>query len=412
MDALTKALSDENEVLKFELNETARSFSTLIEILANISSAKNLVSMFEGVLTILNNHFKFDKSLFVIQKSDEYRVLASSGFDEGFKFKEPKRTPDSLAWCAQEIKSFLIVKELCSDERFDQNEFFEQTHPISTIVTHLEHGKVSGVFMFYLSPNSIGALRTLSNSLDMLLSVLGPYLGGFVSSLEIEKEKKEIEARLIQNGKLASIGTMSAGIAHELNNPLFSIMTYAGLIVEKPEGPKTTLYAEKIVKTAERMKGIITHLLSFSRESAHFDYTDIRESILQAHALFEQRLREENIAINLSFADANPMLCWGDRVKLESVFQNLIGNSRDAFESVTNGRKKQISLDAKTDEAGTRIIYSDNAGGMTQEVQNRIFDPFFTTKPVGKGTGLGMNIVFMIIKQHLGEISLSSTLGE
>ncbi|MBF0206566.1 MAG: GHKL domain-containing protein [Oligoflexia bacterium] len=414
MEEQNKKLLEKIEVLEFELKETAKSFNTLIEILIEITTTEDVESMFQGVLSILNNYFHFEQSLFIASEQNEFKVMASAGFDKNTKFKSSKHLDNSLAWCVYNLKSFMNIKNMDTDPRFNKDEFFQQTKPMSAIATYLEQDKINGIFIFYLDLESTASLRHISTNLDMLLTVLAPHLGKFVSHLQAIKEKRIIQEQLIQSGKLASLGMMSAGIAHELNNPLFAIMALAQNIQMKPQGEKTPQYAEQIVQCTERMSKVIQHLKVFSRKSEELDFReiDITIPITESLKLFAPQLRQESIETILKFANSPPLRCLGDSVQLESVFQNLIANSKDAFENILDNRKKFINVEVKIDEDRIKIIYIDNAGGMPPQVMEKIYDPFFTTKGIGKGTGLGMNLAYEIIKQHSGKIVVSSNLGE
>ncbi|MBF0366130.1 MAG: GHKL domain-containing protein [Oligoflexia bacterium] len=408
-------LLEKIEVLEFELRETVKSFETLTEILLAMSTTENIESMFCRVLSILNIHFHFTKSLFIAYEKNEFKVLASAGFDKEIKFKVSRNSESSLAGCVYNLKSFMTVKNMDNDPRFDKNEFFEQSNSVSAIATYLEQDTTLGILIFYLPYEVSKNLHHISNGLDMLLNVLTPHLGQFVSHLKVIKERQVIQMQLMQSGKLASLGKMSAGIAHELNNPLFAIMALAQNIQRKPLGEKTALYAEQIVQCTERMSKVIQHLKVFSRKSDELDFKiiEITTPVTEAIKLFAPQLRQDCIHVTVNFSENIPMLkCKGDLVQLESVFQNLIANSKDAFENITDHREKKIIIEIKSDENQIKIVYCDNAGGMPKEVMEKIYDPFFTTKGVGKGTGLGMNLAYEIIKQHSGKIVVSTVIGE
>ncbi|MBF0298659.1 MAG: GHKL domain-containing protein [Oligoflexia bacterium] len=415
----SKKLLERIEILEHELHETANSFNTLIEILLEITTTDSVKDMFKGVLTILNNHFHFMKSLFITYDHEIFKVIASAGFkeEEVINFKTSKQSDNSLAWCIYSLKSFMTIKNMDTDPRFNKNEFFEQSGPTSAIAAYFEQGKVSGVFIFYMNLESMASLRHLSNNLDMLLSVLSPHLAKFVSHLETIQDKKIIQEQLIQSGKLASLGMMVAGIAHELNNPLFAIMALAQNIQMKPKGEKNPIYAEQIVQSAERMSKVIKHLKIFSRKSDELSFKEINihDPISEAYQLFAPQLKQDRIDVTLHFPQSPALKTLGDSVQLESVFQNLIANSKDAFENIKDDRKKFIKIETSVgsiaDENKIKIIYSDNAGGIPKEIIDKIYDPFFTTKSVGKGTGLGMSLAYEIIKQHTGKISVSSSVG-
>ncbi len=229
-----------------------------------------------------------------------------------------------------------------------------------------------------------------------------------------EKERDLLQNQLFQAGKLASIGTLSAGIAHELNNPLTAVLGFAHILELDADKMETVkIEAGKIKNAALRMKKIINHLREFARESREEDLTelDIKEPIENSMILLAQQLKNRNIKVQVQFDEDIPQV-WGSSHKLESVFQNFISNSRDAFDDVKDKREKRIEIIVVKTDGGVKIIHRDNACGMSSEVKEQIYTPFYTTKKVGKGTGLGLSISYGIIERHNGAISCESKVGE
>ena len=226
---------------------------------------------------------------------------------------------------------------------------------------------------------------------------------------------------MYQSAKLASIGTLASGVAHELNNPLTIVIGYAQSLnfdyqnigsnkVEKFENDRTKV--NKILHAANRMKEIVKHLRMYTRQEAPGDLQviNINTVIKDSLVLLNRQLRDHNIKIQLHLTDDLPFI-WGSANQLESVFQNLVINSRDAFDDIIDYRSKMITISTLPDDQGkVCIIYEDNATGMSDTIQKRLFDPFFTTKEQGKGTGLGMSISLGIIEDHQGDILVESTL--
>lgn len=226
-------------------------------------------------------------------------------------------------------------------------------------------------------------------------------------------ELKSKQSQLIQAAKLSSLGTMAAGVAHELNNPLAGVKGFTEILLTKTQDEKTKKILNKILHSSTRMQEIINHLRTFSRESKKEDWHNINpiEPALLAIDLLHKQLSIRGITIvvkpNDSLIQVN-----GNPNQLESVFQNLITNSRDAFDDITDSRQKTIQISTEVDEIETTITYQDNAGGIPENIIRNIFDPFFTTKDTNKGTGLGMSISQGIIEDHKGTITVESTPGE
>ncbi len=230
---------------------------------------------------------------------------------------------------------------------------------------------------------------------------------------EAEKEKEVLQNQLIQSAKLASIGTLASGVAHELNNPLTSVLGHANLLETSKDDPqKVEIRAQKIKIASKRMKTIIDHLRNYSREAKNSEKQqfEISKPIDYALDFLRKQLELRGISVKLSFSDSLAFV-WGDVTQLESVFQNLFINSRDAFEMVSDDRDKRILIETSLKGEDLEVIYKDNATGIAKQITDRVFDPFFTTKEVGKGTGLGLYIVRNIIDKHQGTIVVDSEQG-
>lgn len=227
----------------------------------------------------------------------------------------------------------------------------------------------------------------------------------------IEAQRRKMEAQLLQASKLASLGTLGAGVAHELNNPLVAVKGFAEMLLTKNVGlaPEGRVMAEKIIRAAERMRRITDHLRRFSADTTASPpkVVALKSIVEDALILLEQRLRVGNIELNLSL-DATPAHVLGDANQLESIFQNLFSNSLDAFKSAIGRQAKTIRVWTEpVEDDKVELHYEDNAGGVPEAIRERIFDPFFTTKEAGAGTGLGLSICHDIARKHGGSLSLS-----
>jgi C4-dicarboxylate-specific signal transduction histidine kinase len=235
---------------------------------------------------------------------------------------------------------------------------------------------------------------------------------------EADDKLKETQAQLAQAGKLATLGTLGAEIAHELNNPLTVVSAEADEIIEALGNGSfdkefADISAKNIKKYAERMRVIIDHIRRYSRDDKNsvWEKVNINRPINDSLILLRSQLADSGISIELSLDENLPEI-WGQINKLESIFQNLITNAADAFHSVNDGRDKKLRI--STSMANTNRILvkiTDNACGMSEEVKAKIFKSFFTTKVAGKGTGLGLAIVQNLVKEHRGIIHVDSQDG-
>jgi len=240
-----------------------------------------------------------------------------------------------------------------------------------------------------------------------------------ISSIEMNErieKNKEMSLQLAQASKLSSLGTLSSGIAHELNNPLMGLMGHLDMLKKRQESEekKNERYA-RCLKLINRMCSIVAHLRDLSRTSKEEDLKsiDVALPIADSFDLLGKQLTYENIKFIIP-ANKTPIHIMADKNKIESIIQNLILNSFHAFENHRHIENKTIELVTKEDSEKNKCIisYSDNAGGMPDEVLKNVFDPFFTTKDVGVGTGLGMSIAQQIIREHGGNIVCTTKFGE
>lgn len=236
--------------------------------------------------------------------------------------------------------------------------------------------------------------------------------------------QKRLEQQLIRSEKLASLGTLVAGIAHEINNPLGIIAGYAEALLdrardetllESPEFEDFPEYLRTIHNEIFRCKGILSSLLDFARPSGGtFREIDMNELIKEVILLVNHRAKRLNHNIELQLDRDIPKL-FADPGNLRQVFMNIIINSM--YFTPEGGSITLATSSDATDgplhyEAGIRVTISDTGAGMSPEIIGKIFDPFFTTKPVGEGTGLGLSICHKIIEEHGGSIDAVSDPGE
>ena len=211
---------------------------------------------------------------------------------------------------------------------------------------------------------------------------------------------KRLQTHFVQSEKLASLGQLAAGAAHEINNPLTAILGYADVLtVESAPGGRPHAIAEKIREQARRTKDLVNNLLSFARQvPAEKQLLDLNTILNSAVQLRHLDLREKNIHIELENRGVLPAV-RGDPNQLLQVFYHLITNAVDAMETVGGGA---LSIRALREKASVIVEFSDTGPGLQNP--DKVFDPFYTTKPVGKGTGLGLSICYGMMQEHGGRI--------
>jgi len=219
--------------------------------------------------------------------------------------------------------------------------------------------------------------------------------------------KKQLEEHLARTDKLASLGQLAAGVAHEMNNPLGSIMVLSYLLLEDMnEDCAERAQIDKIIREATRCKEIVQGLLEFSR------YMPSRMVPLQVNTILEEvlflvggHLLFQHIDLVKDFQPDLPLVL-GDKNRLEQVFINLLMNSGDAMEGM--GRLT-VSTSLNPEGDRVRLVFQDTGPGIPEDLLARLFDPFFTTKRVGKGVGLGLSISYGIVEKHMGRIFVEKT---
>ena len=237
--------------------------------------------------------------------------------------------------------------------------------------------------------------------------------GERIGWLEVYRDitsQRLIHSKMLQTEKMAALGQLVSGIAHELNNPLTSIMGYAQLLLSRRAGPERGADARKIYQEAERAGRIVKNLLLFARETKpERRAVDLNEIVERTLALRSYELKVENITVELEL-DPDLPTTLGDATQLQQVVLNLIVNAEQAIQQGRGqGRIRVRTQRLSGQRLGLEV--ADDGPGIPPEIASRIFDPFFTTKPVDMGTGLGLSIVYGIVQEQGGEVSVQSQPG-
>jgi PAS domain S-box-containing protein len=223
------------------------------------------------------------------------------------------------------------------------------------------------------------------------------------------EQRRLAEEQIAQADKLASIGQLSAGIAHEINNPLGVVLGYTQLLI-RHENPRSEKYRDlkTIEKHARNCKAIVEDLLNFARTSSpNENLIRIDTTLDEVMKFIRQHGDLDRIEVVKDYDPAVPPM-FLDEKKIKQVFMNLLLNARHAM-----GSEGRLSLSTAYRPAGRRVLIeiADSGHGIAKRDLSRIFDPFFTTKPTGEGTGLGLSVSYGIIKNHGGEITVDSAVG-
>lgn len=214
--------------------------------------------------------------------------------------------------------------------------------------------------------------------------------------------RRELEQQLQQTEKLSAIGKLVAGVAHELNNPLTTIIGYSSLLQQSDLPVETQVDLNVIFRQAQRARLIVRDLLTFARRfELETKEVDINEVITGSITLMKPQLQTNAVQVKTKLDSGLPPT-MADPHQLEQVFINLITNAIHALATTPDPR--QLTIESWHDEHHILVSFADNGSGIPPHIVNRIFDPFFSTKQVGEGTGLGLSICFGIISEHKGRI--------
>lgn len=269
-----------------------------------------------------------------------------------------------------------------------------------------------------------GQQRIIAWNQGNLLDEDGEFIGSIALGHDITEQSRAqqaettLQAQLYQSQKLESIGTLASGIAHEINNPLMGIINYAQLIHDRIKDEKLKEFSDGIMKEGNRVGAIVKNLLSFARQEKETHSPAYISDIIEASlSLIGAVLRKDQITIEQDIPDDLPKIkCRSQQI--EQVILNLLTNARDAlnkrYEGYHEHKVVRISVRPfeREGEKWIRTTVEDHGTGIPQDLSNRVFDPFYSTKPREEGTGLGLSVSYGIVKEHRGELTVESKLGD
>ncbi|HJV88410.1 MAG TPA: ATP-binding protein [Noviherbaspirillum sp.] len=273
--------------------------------------------------------------------------------------------------------------------------------------------------------DEFGSLALYTNQMTAALKKSRGELEEWVQTLEHKvkertQELRRAEAEVARGEKLASIGKLAAGIAHELNNPLTGVLTFTSLLRKKmPEGSQDAEDLDLVIRETKRCASIIRRLLDFAREKTpEKKLADLNQIVRETVQFVERSAALQQIDIAMELDPGLPQLLV-DADLIKQVVMNILVNAQQAIEErghiVVQSRLhagKRLSAFGDAPVPAVEIAITDNGCGIPEANMQRIFDPFFTSKEVGKGTGLGLSVSYGIVKSHGGEIEVESKVGE
>lgn len=301
-------------------------------------------------------------------------------------------------------KAFLHAFELTEDKIKDVN--IREIIPVPVFIDTLSQVLVNSVSQYQIEFR----FKTGAQEKVLIADIISMRQNEVQVHLHDVTEEREMQERLYQTDRLASVGEMAAGIAHELNNPLTGVVALSQLLLESgvPEEIKDDLQA--ISNEGQRAASVVKNMLSFARShTLSTEPVNVNAIINQVLSLRAYEHRVNNIEVATHFADNLPEIT-ADHFQMQQVFINIVLNAEQSMIEAHGQGKIDITTERLRNII--RISFTDDGPGIPPDIINRIFDPFFTTKEVGKGTGLGLSICYGIITKQGGRLYAKSPPGK
>ena len=365
-----------------------------------VSSMHNLDQLLAMLMDLLLSISGADVGSIMLYEDETLATRISYGLDDEVAKQILMTEGKSLVEDAAKSGELTIIQDFASDPRLEKVDI-----PNVVITSYLsiplkdQSGVVGLVNIVNLPQGSFAKELT-----DSLLTV-GSLAASSIRNAKLYLELKDAQDQLIQSAKLASLGEMAAGIAHEVRNPLTSIRGFADLIYKSlPDDDKIKNYSKVVVDEVKRLSIIVKNILDFARKAEPdgepVDLNDLIEGLI---VLVEKDSSYNKVEINLDL-DPNLPSVMADGTQIKQVFLNLAQN---AIQAMSDGGSLTISSKKSSDRV--EVSFVDQGSGIPAEQLDKIFDPFFTTKD--EGTGLGLSVSYRIIENHRGSIEVTSEMG-
>lgn len=398
-----------------------RALIALYECSRTLFSTINLKELLKIVMDLIQKVLQADEgSLMLLNKDNKLYIASSIGIEKIVADKVYLNIGERIAGrAAAERREMLLINGLTDYPEFSGIDI--NFNIGSSIVIPLAHqDELLGV----LNLNRISNRDNFNSSDLRNASIFASQVTQAVQNAKmyqtLENNIEELKAahkmleetkdQLVESEKLASIGRLVAGVAHELNNPLTSVIGYTDLLIQSDIQGEAKKQLVIIFKEAERCRTIIQDLLVFARRREPvFEQINLNTLIRETIESLSVEISKNCIEVIQKSGDQQMIIA--DACQLKQVFMNILTNAMHALASVNGEKKVTISVHA-TKRDFVKVSFSDNGPGIEEKNLSKIFEPFFSTKGVGKGTGLGLSLSYGIIKQHGGSISVRSKQGQ
>lgn len=416
--SLINELSQNSEKLQQKHDDISR-LKTVSDQLIGITDLPTALTL---VLNTAVETIGADKASIMLREkdSDILRIKASHGFPQDVADNTEIHIGEGIAGLVVESGESIIIN---TDNLTDEiaNRINRSEHLQSSIIApiHLS-GEVRGAISVAkrkcgvpITEENLSLLLALANQVSLTIQkveLLDDLMNKVQMLADTVTELKQTQAELLQAEKLSSIGRMAGGVAHEINNPLQTILGRTELLMDMETDELKIHDMESIIEHTNRIADIVSNLLSFSRQSNNTKFTnlDINEVISKTISLLEPQMNIDGVKVVCDLADDLPKV-FGRAGQLQQIFTNLSLNS---YQAMKENRDGLLTVTSRLESNIVSVEFKDNGPGIPPEVVEHLFEPFFTTKAEGEGTGLGLSIAYGIAQAHGGVIEVDSILGE
>lgn len=363
-----------------------RLFVSLSQITSRLLAGKDPTALCSEITSAITDFTSYRRAALMIASESGPVQLAGCS---GYTLAEAESMRERAAACTTEQLRALC----CSGEQVGNN-CYRTSENGGSIVIPLVSSRGSHLGCLWLGGADDETVAGSSECVTLEL---------LANDLAVTMDNTRLLHRLVRSEKLAALGQLVAGVAHELNNPLMGVLGYSELLAEEVEKPEALKRVQKLGNEARRMKRIVEGLLRFARQNnPATQAADLESTLHDVVQLREYHVRKFNIQMSIEIEPALPPLGIGED-ELKQVLLNILNNAIDAVEE---SKEREIRISAARHGGRVVVQFEDSGPGFTD--LNRAFDPFYTTKAVGKGTGLGLSICYGITQECGGEITLAS----